>query len=200
MKKIILAVLSFWALNLSAGDFQDWLKKDAAMRSSMDSQVSIGDFRLKLPLGWVVDKQESDSSDVVLLYIGPQIIAAAPKIKAHFSVETGSAVVKRGIERDIQPENSWVVAKRKEPRPMREVARNMPDDISRAHINWWPFRFTSGYELKAGATPLPPSVSTFYSNYKDIGPFPGAKDEGMAMKKIITSLSTALSWLVVPLI
>jgi len=111
-----------------------------------------------------------------------------------------AADVKRGVERDILPENSWVVAKRKEPRSMRDVARSLPPAESRARIDWWPFRFTSGYELKEGQEPLLPSVSTFYSNYEDIGPFPGAEDEGMAMKKVVASLSTALSWLVVPLL
>jgi len=111
-----------------------------------------------------------------------------------------AADVKRGIERDILPENSWVVAKRKEPRSTKEISRSLPPAEARARIDWWPFRFTSGYELKEGEEPLLPSVSTFYSNYDDIGPFPGADDDDMAMKKIVTSMSTALSWLVVPLL
>ena len=111
-----------------------------------------------------------------------------------------AADVKRGIESDIMPENSWVVAKRKEPRSTKEIYRSLPEVDSRARIDWWPFRFTSGYELKEGEEALLPSVSTFYSNYDDIGPFPGADDDDMAMKKVVTSISTALSWLVVPLL
>jgi phosphatidylserine/phosphatidylglycerophosphate/cardiolipin synthase-like enzyme len=108
--------------------------------------------------------------------------------------------VKQAVERDIQPANSWVVAKRKEPRSMREVSRGLPADTSRKRVDMWPFRHTSGYELKHGATPIPPSVPQFYVNYRDIGAFPGANDSGLAKKKVFTCLSSALSWLVVPLL
>jgi putative cardiolipin synthase len=111
-----------------------------------------------------------------------------------------AARVKGDIDRDASPENSWVVARRKEPRSPAEVARSMPQEVSRAHIDLWPFRFTSGYELKAGQFPAPPTAPHFYSNYDDIGVFPGADDEGMATKKILTHLSTILSDLAIPLL
>ena len=111
-----------------------------------------------------------------------------------------AARVKGDIDRDASPQNSWVVAKRKEPRAVTEVARSLPQDVSRARINLWPFRFTSGYELKAGQPPAPPTAPHFYSNYDDIGVFPGADDEGMATKKILTHLSTVLSDLAIPLL
>lgn len=111
-----------------------------------------------------------------------------------------AARVRRDIQIDIAPENSWVVARRKEPRPLKDIQRHMPKEASRARIDMWPFRNTTGYELRAGQAPTLPSRPEFYSIYEDIGAFPGAEDEDMAMKKVIASISTVLSGLVVPLL
>jgi len=111
-----------------------------------------------------------------------------------------AARLTRDIRNDVDPQNSWVVAKRKEPRSLPDLQRSLPTELSRARIDWWPFRYTTGYALKPGQSPAPPSEPYFYSNYEDIGPFPGAEDEGMAMKKIIAHISTVLSGLVVPLL
>jgi phosphatidylserine/phosphatidylglycerophosphate/cardiolipin synthase-like enzyme len=143
--------------------------------------------------------------DDILAFVGsynfdPRSISLNTEVGLLVQDARFAAEVKGAIKRDILPENSWVVAKRKEARTDRELARSMPPAASRKHINMWPFRHTSGYELKTGQEPVPPSVPDFYSNYRDIGPFPGARDEGLAMKKIVTSLATVLSGLVVPLL
>jgi hypothetical protein len=143
--------------------------------------------------------------DDILAFVGsynfdPRSISLNTEVGLLVQDARFAAEVKGAIKRDILPENSWVVAKRKEARTDRELARSMPPAASRKHINMWPFRHTSGYELKTGQEPVPPSVPNFYSNYRDIGPFPGARDEGLAMKKIVTSLATVLSGLVVPLL
>ncbi len=111
-----------------------------------------------------------------------------------------AARLKQDIERDIKPENSWVVAKRKNPRSVGEVQRSLPSETTRARLNLWPFRYTSGYELRPGEPPVSPSVPQFYSYYKDVGAFPGADDEGMAMKTVAAHLATILSDLIVPLL
>ena len=111
-----------------------------------------------------------------------------------------AARVRRDIQTDISPENSWVVAKRKEPRPLKDIQRNMPEDVSRARIDMWPFRNTTGYELRVGQTATLPTRPEFYRIYEDIGAFPGADDEDMAMKKVIANIATVLSGLVVPLL
>ncbi len=113
-----------------------------------------------------------------------------------------AAKVLQSVLTDIRPENSWVVATRKTPRSGEELSRSMPDDesVSRAAIDLWPFRHTSGYALKEGHPVQVPGTLPFYSSYEDVGTLPGAGDEELALKKVITCLATTLSGLVVPLL
>jgi len=111
-----------------------------------------------------------------------------------------AAAVKQSILADIQPENSWVIARREKPRSAEEVDRKLPEEVTRARIDMWPFRYTAGYALKEGMPPQLPGTPPFYRSYEDVGPFPGADDEDMAFKKVVTCIGTVLSGLVVPLL
>lgn len=113
-----------------------------------------------------------------------------------------AAQVLQSVLTDIRPENSWVLAQRRTPRSGDEISRSMPADetVTRGAIDLWPFRHTSGYALKDGHAVQVPGTPPFYSSYEDVGPFPGAGDEELAMKKIIATLATTLSGLVVPLL
>ncbi len=113
-----------------------------------------------------------------------------------------AAKVLQSVLTDVRPENSWVLATRKTPRSGEELSRSMPADeaVTRAAIDLWPFRHTSGYALKEGHPVQVPGTPPFYSSYEDVGTFPGAGDEELALKKVITCLATTLSGLVVPLL
>jgi len=113
-----------------------------------------------------------------------------------------AATVLQSVLTDIRPENSWVMARRKTPRSAEDISRRLPADaaVTRAPLDLWPFRHTSGYALRAGQPVQPPGTPPFYQSYEDVGPFPGADDEELAFKKVITCLATTLSGLVVPLL
>jgi phosphatidylserine/phosphatidylglycerophosphate/cardiolipin synthase-like enzyme len=111
-----------------------------------------------------------------------------------------ASLVKQSILADVQPENSWVIARREAPRSAEEVERKLPEEVTRARLDLWPFRHTAGYALKEGQSPQLPGTPPFYSNYEDVGPFPGADDEDLAFKKVVTYIGTLLSGLVVPLL
>lgn len=111
-----------------------------------------------------------------------------------------ATAVKQSILADIQSDNSWVIARRDEPRSVESLERQLPEEVTRARIDMWPFRHTSGYALREGMQPQLPGTPPFYRNYEDVGPFPGADNEEMAFKKIITCIGTVLSGLLVPLL
>jgi hypothetical protein len=46
------------------------------------------------------------------------------------------------------------------------VSRSLPI------FDFWPYRSTTLYELKPGATPMPPGAEGFYESYVPIGSFP----------------------------
>jgi putative cardiolipin synthase len=113
-----------------------------------------------------------------------------------------SASVLNSVLVDIRPENSWVLARRQSPRSQEDISRQLPAEMenTRAAIDFWPFRHTSGYALKQGHAIQIPETPPFYRNYEDVGTFPGADDEELAFKKVVACLSTTLSGLLVPLL
>jgi len=83
-----------------------------------------------------------------------------------------AALLKAAIEKDMDPRNSWVIAKRKIPLNLDEansvlvwLSRIMP-------IDPWPIRYASAYELIEGRDIVPPGHESFYENYKSVGSFP----------------------------
>ena len=88
-----------------------------------------------------------------------------------------AALLKTAIEKDMEPQNSWVIAKRKIPLNLDEansalvwLSRLMP-------IDPWPIRYASAYELIEGRDIVPPDHESFYDNYKSVGSFPEVTSE-----------------------
>ncbi|NNK32166.1 MAG: hypothetical protein HKP02_03525, partial [Xanthomonadales bacterium] len=74
------------------------------------------------------------------------------------------------IRRDIQPQNSWVVAMK--PTGLQaETALPPPPDVA-GKFEPWPWSDTSVYELSPGKEPLSPHHRDFYRHYYPMGSFP----------------------------
>lgn len=74
------------------------------------------------------------------------------------------------IRRDIEPQNSWVVAmKPREDDPAADALPLIEDDPAAA---FWSRGPTSAFELIPGKEPLPPDAPDFYLNYYPVGSFP----------------------------
>ncbi len=87
------------------------------------------------------------------------------------------------IRRDIEPQNSWVVAKRKRI-PIIGHLNNLLATLSNALpvLDIWPIHSTSCFELKDSDSPLSPDDPKFYSSYKDVGIFPEKKNSPEAIQ------------------
>ena len=73
------------------------------------------------------------------------------------------------IRRDIEPQNSWVVAM-KPTDSQAESALDAPPGTG--DYDPWPHGNTSAYELAQGMDPLPPGHPDFYRHYYPMGSFP----------------------------
>lgn len=97
--------------------------------------------------------------------------------------------VGRSIKRDIEPQNSWTIAKR----PRTNLAHrinNAIGDFSAALplFDFWPFRYATSYELNPGCEPLPLNDPRFYECYTAVGDFP---EVDLPLKTIYTRIVTA---------
>ena len=74
------------------------------------------------------------------------------------------------IRRDIEPQNSWVVAVK----PDREQAKTAMAEVPKTLpvFKPWSYGATSVYELAPGKEPVPPGSPDFYHNYYSVGSFP----------------------------
>jgi putative cardiolipin synthase len=82
----------------------------------------------------------------------------------------------RSIERDVEPQNSWTVWKRRRPTGWR-YAEEALDWVSGVisdltTIDLWPSSYSSSYQLREGGRPVPPGDPEFYANYRSVGLFP----------------------------
>ena len=82
--------------------------------------------------------------------------------------------LERSIYRDIEPGNSWVAAMKPPGVPVLSEINGAFESVSRSLpiFDFWPYRSTTLYELKPGATPMPPGAEGFYESYVPIGSFP----------------------------
>ena len=103
------------------------------------------------------------------------------------------------ILNDCRPENSWVIAKRKMPLSTDKLNAMVEEVMRLSPIDIWPIRNTSSFDLLSGKTPVPPDNPDFYSNYKDIGSFPGAPP-GLSIKEITTRIYKAIGGAATPLL
>jgi phosphatidylserine/phosphatidylglycerophosphate/cardiolipin synthase-like enzyme len=103
------------------------------------------------------------------------------------------------IERDMLPENSWVIGRRVLPLRLEAVNKFIDDALSLGPIDVWPFQNTSSFELNAGAPAVAPGHQDFHRHYRDVGPFPGT--EGLlSTKEILTRLYKAVGAPLTPIL
>ena len=97
--------------------------------------------------------------------------------------------VREAIERNMQPRNAWVIAKRQRPGLLGRL-NNVIADLSTALplFDLWPFRYASSFELKPGCEPSPPRSPGFYDCHVDVGDFP---EVDLPLKMIYTRMVTA---------
>ncbi len=82
------------------------------------------------------------------------------------------------VLRDIQPRNSWSVARVPRPRRLGTRVRQSLESISSRlpFFDVVPQTYASLYQPRDGQTFLPPNHPDFYNTYEDVGQFPGVND------------------------
>ncbi len=96
------------------------------------------------------------------------------------------------VEQDIlkinEPQNSWIIAKRRKV-PLLGHISGLFASISRLLpvFDLWPFRYTTAFELREGKVPVSSDHPDFYTNYQNVGQFPGAKLGDDQLKTILVS-------------
>jgi putative cardiolipin synthase len=95
------------------------------------------------------------------------------------------------IDRDLRPENSWVIARRRLPLRLDVVNALIDGVMSLSPVDLWPLQNTSSFELRSGAAEVPPGDPRFYDHHHDVGSFPGA-DGALSQKEILTRLYKAV--------
>ncbi len=83
---------------------------------------------------------------------------------------TFARTLERLIRRDIEPQNSWVVAMRPD-RAEQATAIATPPGNNTEFLPWF-YGSTSVYELAPGKKPVPPGSADFYRHYYSVGSFP----------------------------
>jgi phosphatidylserine/phosphatidylglycerophosphate/cardiolipin synthase-like enzyme len=116
----------------------------------------------------------------------------------HYNTEAGvivydsrvAAQLREAILRDTEPQNAWVIAPRRPVVPLLTTLNQMIGDVSESLplFDFWPYRYATSYQLKAGCAPMRPSDPAFFSCYEPVGDFP---DVALSPKLIYTRLITA---------
>ena len=111
--------------------------------------------------------------------------------------EDVALALKEQIMHDAEPQNSWLMAKRRKA-PIIGVFGGLLETISRALpvLDIWPFYYTTSYELRPEKAPVPPDHSDFHDHYKAVGPFPGVH---LSRRAIWSRLATAIGGWAAPL-
>ena len=87
--------------------------------------------------------------------------------------ESVAKALKSNILRDMSPQNSWTIGKKKGIPVLSNVSGTI-DDVMEAVpiVHVWPFRYTSSFELKEGKREVPFYHEDFYDHYNSVGSFP----------------------------
>ncbi len=113
--------------------------------------------------------------------------------------EAFAVALRDEIERDMRPENSWVIARRALPLHLETVNGLVGGILSLSPIDVWPIQNTSSFELKEGAAEVSPFDPEFHDRYREVGPFPGT--EGLlSTKEILTRLYKAVGAPLTPIL
>lgn len=107
--------------------------------------------------------------------------------------------LRANIDRDLQPGNSWVIARRELPLRLDLLNGLVDGVLSLSPVDVWPIQNTSSYELKSGAEEVPPGHPDFYRRHQDAGSFPGS-DGVLSPKEIITRLYKAVGTPLTPVL
>lgn len=92
------------------------------------------------------------------------------------------------IEADIAPENSWLLAQRPRTAASHLAARIDGVFESLPLFDFWPFRYSTNYELNPGCDPVPRNDPRFDACWTPVGDFP---DVQMSFKSIAVRVLTA---------
>ena len=103
------------------------------------------------------------------------------------------------IDRDLRPENSWIIARRRLPLRLDAVNALIDGVMSLSPVDVWPVQNTASFELKPGAPEVAPGHADFYEHHRDVGSFPGA-DGALSTKEIITRLYKAVGTPLTPML
>ena len=107
-------------------------------------------------------------------------------------IDPGFARALRGeIERDMLPENSWVIARKRFPLRLEAVNGVIHDVLSLSPVDIWPIQNTSSFELLPDKPAVPATDARFYDHYRDVGSFPGAEG-ALSQREIVTRLVKAV--------
>ena len=94
------------------------------------------------------------------------------------------------IERDMTPENAWLIAPRQKPPLLGGLSYSL-GKLSEAlpifDLWIWPFPYARSYELREGCEPLPWGHPRFFECWEDVGDFPEVE---VGSKRIYTRIMT----------
>jgi phosphatidylserine/phosphatidylglycerophosphate/cardiolipin synthase-like enzyme len=100
-----------------------------------------------------------------------------------------AATVAAAILKDIEPQNSWTIAKRPRTNLLHRINNAIADFSTVLPLfDFWPFRYATSYELNPGCQPLAQNDPDFYTCYTAVGDFP---EVDLPLKTIYTRIVTA---------
>ena len=87
--------------------------------------------------------------------------------------------LKDNIKKDMEPQNSWVIGKKKIPLGL-ETPNAVFEELSSLLpiVDPWPFRYATSFELIEGKQFVDIDHKNFYDNYRDVGSFPQVSERG----------------------
>jgi len=109
---------------------------------------------------------------------------------------TINAQLREMIAGRTRPENSWVIARKEF--ALADINFLFEGLFGLSPVDLWPIRNTTSFELLPGMEPVPTDHPDFYTNYQDVGAFPGA--EPGSVKQLQTSLFKMFNTLAIPML
>ena len=112
--------------------------------------------------------------------------------------EEVARALEQDILRDMEAQNSWVVAPKKQT-PVISPCLNFCASVSRGMpvLDIWPTRYSSLFELREGMEALPSNHPDFYVHYENVGQFP---EVALTSTETYTIIFSALGGFTTPLL
>ncbi len=109
-----------------------------------------------------------------------------------------AAALGASIRRDMEPANSWVVARQEKPPVLSGLNYSLGKLSEKLPIfDIWPFPYATSFELRPGCNPMSPSDPRFYACHEDVGAFP---EVDLPLKTVYTRILTAFGAGLVPIL